>query len=230
MSITKAGLRTRALQLADAVSSSRWDSTASTGEIDLHMGAVHIREWRRILNANPYYRVALRTPSIDSSSRILLSDLSNTSSADAHQVLYRVIEVVVDNVPLQEVPAKDGLMATLSNASFSGDFYFRQGNYLVCPGHPSTTATGVFVNYTPTPANSLSGEGITIDFPDGYELVLAYELAAVILSKGAAEMDASASCKAFAEDYRRDMLQDIARTSINPLVMRFPDTAAEWAG
>lgn len=194
------------------------------------MGNVHIREWRRLLNAAPYYRVALRTPTLDSSSRVTLASLSNTATADAQENLYRVLEVVIDNRPLREIDTRDGLMATLSDSHLTGDFYFRQGSYLICPGHPSVVATGIFVNHTPTPANSLSGEGVTVEWPEGYELVLAYELAAVVLSKGAAETDAAAQCKAFAEDYRRDMLQDLARISINPQMMRFPDTPAEWAG
>jgi hypothetical protein len=229
VSITKAGLRTRALQLADAVSSPRWDNTATTGEVDLHMGNIHIREWRRLLNASPFYRVAVRTPAIDSSSRIAITDLSS-GAGDSVQTLYRVIEVVVDNSPLKEIDPRDGLMSTLANATIDAGVYFRQGNYIICPGHPSVTATGVFVNYTPTPANALSNENITVDWPEGYELVLAYEIAAAILSKGAAEIDATAACKAFAEDYRRDMLQDLARLSTSPMQLRYPDTAAEWAG
>lgn len=193
------------------------------------MGNIHIREWRRLLNAAPYYRVAQRTPPIDASSRLALTDLSS-GSADTKQNLYRILEVVVDNRPLKEIPAKDGFMAGIATGSSAGDTYFRQGDYLICPGHPSVTATGVFVNYTPTPADALSADNIAVDWPEGYELVLAYELAAVILSKGAAEADAAATMKAFAEDYRRDMLQDVARISINPQVLQFPDTAREWGG
>lgn len=234
MSITKSGLRTRALQLADAVSSPRWDTTATTGEVDVHMGMVHVREWRRILNAQPYYRVAQRTPAIDSSGRIAISGLSDTSSPDAYQTLYRVLMVAVNNTPYKEIQAREGLLAGIQvstgGAMPGSNFWFRQGDYIYVPSAASSTATGVWVNHIPTPANLLSGEAIAVTFPDTYEDLLAYELAAILLSKGSAEADSAATMKAFAEDIRRDMLQDLARFSIAPQVMQFSDTAAEWGG
>lgn len=233
MSITKSGLRTRALQLADAVSSPRWDTTATTGEVDVHMGVIHQREWRRLLNAAPFYRVARRTPAIDSSGRILISDLTS-GAADAVERFYRVLMLAVNNTPYKEITARDGLLAgiqiTTGSAMPGSNIWFRQGDYIMVPDAASTTATGVWVNHIPTAANALSGEGITVPFPEGYEDLLAYELAAIILSKGAAESDSAATMKAFAEDMRRDMLQDLARFSIAPQVMQFSDTAAEWGG
>jgi hypothetical protein len=233
MTITKSGLRTRALQLADAVDSPRWNTTASTGEVDVHMGVVHLREWRRILNANPYYRVARRTPAIDSSGRIAISDLSS-GAADAVETFYRVLMVAVNNTPYKEIVPKEGLLAgiqiTTGSAMPGSNIWFRQGDYIMVPDAVSATATGVWVNHIPTAANALSGEAIAVPFPEGYEDLLAFELAAIILSKGAAESDAAATMKAFAEDMRRDMLQDIARFSIAPQVFQYSDTAAEWGG
>jgi hypothetical protein len=234
MTITKSGLRTRALQLADAVSSPRWDTTATTGEVDVHMGMVHMREWRRILNANPYYRVARRTPAIDSSGRIAISSLSDSSSADALETFYRVLMVAVNNTPYKEIIPKEGLLAgiqiTTGSAMPGSNIWFRQGDYIMVPDAANSTATGVWVNHVPTPANLLSGEAIVVTFPDTYEDLLAYELAAILLSKGSAESDSAATMKAFAEDLRRDMLQDIARFSIAPQQFQFADTAAEWGG
>lgn len=233
MSIIRSSLRTRILQLADAVNSPRWDPTAGAGgEVDQHMGIVHSREWRRILNANPYHRVSSRTVTTDTLGRVSVASLSDTSVLDSAERFYKILLFTVANTVLKESPAKDGFLSTISNDQVSGlgfGFYFRNGDYFVAPGHPNESAT-IWVNHLPTRADNLSTDNVSVNFPDDYEDVLAYETASILLSKGAAEMDASASMKALAEDMRRDMLQDIARTSLNPLVMQFPDLAMEWGG
>lgn len=192
-----------------------------------------MREWRRLLNSNPYYRVAQRTPSIDSSGRILIADLTQ-GTANAIETFYRVLMVAVNNTPYKEILPKEGLLAgiqvTTGGAMPGNNIWFRQGNYIMVPDAANSTATGVWVNHIPCAANALATDGDTVVFPDGYEDLLGYELAAVLLSKGAAEADSAATMKAFAEDMRRDMLQDIARFSIAPQVFQFSDTAAEWAG
>lgn len=233
MSLTRSSLRTRALQAADAESSPRWDSVTmgALGEVDQHMGIVHAREWRRILAANPYHRVSSRAVTIDTSGRIAIADLSVPSTGDLQERFHRVLLFSVANTVLRETPAKDGFMATLTSdaAGLGYGFYFRQGDYFIAPGHVSEAAT-IWVNHIPTRADNLSLDSVSVIFPDDYEDILAFETAALLLSKGAAEMDAVGSLKGLAEDMRRDMLQDITRTSINPLLMQFPDTAAEWAG
>ncbi|MEO5589947.1 MAG: hypothetical protein ABIS03_10210, partial [Gemmatimonadaceae bacterium] len=65
MSVTKAQLRTSTSNIADANGSTRWSTTATTGEVDIIMGYVHAREWKRILNAAPYYRTNKVTPTSD---------------------------------------------------------------------------------------------------------------------------------------------------------------------
>lgn len=235
MTVTRASLRTRSLQLADAVSSARWDVTAgAAGEVDQHMGIVHSREWRRILNAQPDYRIAQRTPTSDSQGRFLISALSDLSVADQQQRFYRVRSLAINNRPYREINATDGYLAAASLTSTSSvpifGFWFRQGDYIIVPDAPNQTATGIWVNHLPTRADNLSIDTAVVEFIDDYEDILAYEVAAILLSKGAAETDASAQLKALAEGMRTDMLQDLTRMSTKPLVMRFPDTAAEWAG
>lgn len=231
MSLTRSSLRTRILQLADAVSSSRWDSTTTgaAGEVDQHMGIVHAREWRRILNANSYYRAAKRTPTVDSSGRIAISDLTS-GSGDSAERFYRVLLMSINDLPYREITGKDGFMATVQQVTSSPLYgvWFRQGDYLIVPDAANATNTDIWVNHLPTRADNLATDASTVVFPDDYEDILAYETAAILLSKGAAEVDAAAALKALAEDMRRDMLQDIARTSTRPLVMQFPDTAQEW--
>lgn len=231
--MNRSSLRTRALQLADAVSSSRWDSTTTgaTGEVDQHMGIVHSREWRRILNAAPYYRVAKREPTTDSTGRIAISALTSGSGDDAER-FYRVLLLSVNDIPMKEVQGADAFMSTLTatGSSLADGVWFRQGDYLIVPNAISQTNCDVWVNHLPTRVDNLANDSSTVVFPDDYEDILAYEIAAILLSKGAAEVDAAAALKALAEDMRRDLLQDVARISGKPLVMAFPDSASEWGG
>lgn len=233
--VTRSSLRTRCLQLADAVSSPRWDSstTGASGEVDQHLGVVHAREWRRLLNANSYLRVSKRTPTVDSSGRVLISDLSS-GTGDSAERFYRVLTLAANDRPYKEITSRDGFMAANAlTASASVPTYavwFRQGDYLIVPDAASTTLTAVWVNHLPTRADNLATDASIVQFPDDYEDVIAYEVASILLSKGAAEMDASAVLKALAEDLRRDLLQDVVRNSNAPLVMQYPDTPQEWAG
>jgi hypothetical protein len=230
VTITLAALRTRSLQHADAVSSPRW-SVALAGEVDQLIGTAHAKEWRRILNANPYQRVALRSVTLDSTGRVPIASLSDVTLPDSSERFYRILLFTAANIVLKEVPGKDAftsLLATSVTGVGSG-VYFRIGDYFQAPGYESQAAS-IWVNHIPTRADALSVDTKTVVFPEDYEDVLAYEAAALILSKGGAEADAAAVCKAYAEDLRRDMLQDITRTSINPLVMQYPDSASEWGG
>ena len=198
------------------------------------MGVVHSREWRRILNAQPDYRIAQRTPTSDSQGRITIASLSDLSVADSQQRFYRIRSLTMNNRPYREIAATDGYLAAASLQSTSSvpifGFWFRQGDYIMVPDSPSTTSTGIWVNHLPTRADNLTAENKTVEFIDDYEDILAYEIAAILLSKGAAETDAAAQLKAIADGMRTDMLQDLTRTSTKPLTMQFPDSAAEWAG
>ena len=169
MSIVRSDLRTRALQLADAVSSPRWDVTAgAAGEVDQHMGVVHSREWRRILNAQPDYRIAQRTPTSDSQGRITIASLSDLSVADSQQRFYRIRSLTMNNRPYREIAATDGYLAAASLQSTSSvpifGFWFRQGDYIMVPDSPSTTSTGIWVNHLPTRADNLTAENKTVEF------------------------------------------------------------------
>lgn len=206
MTIIRSALRTRALQFADAVGSARWDVTAATGEVDLHMGVVHAREWKKILNVSPFYRAAKRTPTSDATGQYAISGLTI-----AGENFYRVLFFAVSGIALREVHPKEGIMA-LTNGYATGIWY-RQGDYLVAPAYPSTAATGIYVNHTPTRADNLASDATVVVFPEDYEDILAYELAAIILSKGGAEVEAGGACKALAQGMRMEMLTDVQRIS-----------------
>lgn len=233
MSFTRAEFRSRVLEAADAVSSERWDTTPGTGIVDRHLGVVHKKEWRRILNACPFYRVQSYTPTADTNGRILFTQLSDTTTPDARKDFYRVLQVAFNNVALREVSPKDAYLAGVGSGNpypFQYGIWYRDDAGLIVPGYSNVAATAIHVNHTPTRADLLSADTAIVEFPDDYEDILVYEGAARVLAKGAAETGAAAELKALAEEDRRDMLQDLARTQGGPWVLQFPDIAAEWGG
>lgn len=231
MSISRSALRLRALQLGDLVGSPRWDVTAGSGEVDAHMGVVHMREYRNILNAQPYYKTLKCTPTFDANGAVPLSALT-AGVGDSAVKAYRVLLVSVANIPYREMAASDVYMAQVAIQGTPNVYavWYRDGDNLVAPDAPGLTATGVWVNTLPRRADLLASDNSLVAWPDDYEDVLAYELAGVLLTKGAAEMDASQFCLAQAERLKVEMLQDLSRTSIRPWQVKFPDTASEWAG
>lgn len=224
---TRTQLRTRALKRADADGSGRWDATAA-GEVDQLGGIVFDREWRRILNANPYYKFNTVTLNSDSATgRYPIASLT-TGAADAVKRFYRIIGVRIDDVMYEEVPFKEWTLA--ETLAMSPRVWWYEGdNIMALP--KALSKPGVFsVNYIPCRIDNLAGDGSTVDFPDGYEDVLVLEWAKHILIKGGAETQEALTMGALAEELRTDMLQDIARRSTNPLRMRYADSAWDWAG
>lgn len=227
MSITKSALRTRVTQLADAVNAPRWDVTPN-GEVDQHIGVVMDREWKRILNANAYYRVARLTPTSDTTGYYAVSDLT-TGAGDSQQRLYRVIAFSVNNIIYEEGRLDQYMLPSSGQVQPQYLWYFEGTKIMALPVTLSQVAT-VIVNWIPPRQENLAGESSTIDFPDGYENVIAWSAAAMLLNKGAVEAGAAQVLEFQAEALRQDMLQDIMRRSTNPIRMRYADDRSEWAG
>lgn len=227
MSLTKSQLRSRVIQLADAVGSQRWETTPG-GEVDQHIGIAMDREWKRILNANPYYRVARRTPTSDANGYYAVSDLSS-GTGDATERLYRVIAFAVDNVVYEEGRLSDYLLPNAGAVQPNYVYYF-EGTQLMALPKTASKAADVVVNWLPQRHDQLAGESSGLDFPDGYENVIAWSAAAMLLNKGAVEAGAAQVLEYQAEQLRQDMLQDLARRSTNPIKLRYADDRSDWAG
>lgn len=233
MAYTRAQLRTRLLRRLDAASSSRWDTTAgNTGEVDQVLSFVADREWRRILNANPFYRTAHLQPTTDSAGRIAISDLTS-GSGDTIKRFYRVLAVLIDGVAYQEVDAKDFIHGSVHN--FGDRTFFRNGDYVqLLPVRASTALSGadetIVVNHIPCSIQDLSADSVNVVFPDGYEEILVLEAAAFLFAKGGTELDSTGPFRALAESLRQEMLADIQRFTINPMRMKYSDNSSDWAG
>ena len=228
MSYTRAQLRTQIVRAMDATNSARWDLTAG-GEVDTLCGHVFDREWRRHLSHQTFLRTAKRQPVADSSGRFLVSALAG-GSADTTERLFRVLSVVLQNRVYQEVRYQDWILGSIVNQS--AYVWYRNGDYLEVLPVPASGAQpdGIYINHIPQRPDRLSADGVTVTFPDGYEQILVYETAAMLLAKGGAEIDTSANFKALAEEMRQDMLQDLARFSNKPTSMQYADQASDWYG
>lgn len=228
MSDSRTALRLRTQQRMDAVGSPRWTATAGL-ELDKIGGVVHWREWRRLLNANRNLRLASRGISSNGvTGRWALSGLNN-GSGDTLETLYRILSFQVDNIPYQQVAFEDfSLGETLNMAA---RVWWREGdNIMTLPKELQKTAT-VWVNHLPPRLDLLSGDGVTVTFPDGYEDVLCLEWAALALAKGGAETDAARDLRGLAEEMRQDMLADLSRLGVEPMQMRhWGDSPADWGG
>lgn len=212
---------------ADALTSTRWNKT-TTSPIGLVAGAVHLEEWRRLLNVAPLLRVADITATRDSSGRVLRSDLT-TGSGDSVQTLNRILMVRDGSTVygFEEWPLSP-LMSDGNYNTVSGYKWRREGDYLIVTPASAGTAITVRVNHLPCRMDALSGDAIAVTWPENYEHVLVYEVAGRLLMKGAAETDASRELKGQAKEFRTAMYADLGREFGGPTTIRLGDDPAEW--
>lgn len=232
MAFTRAQYRTRILRRMDATGSSRWDTTAgSAGEVDQVLGFLFDREWRRILNANPFYQTNAIQATSDTNGAYPISSLT-TGSGDTKKRFYRVIGIILNSAAYEEVTKKNYLLAPSLNLGYR--VWFRDGDNIYClPIEQNKTMVSpeaIHVNWIPERPDNLAADGSTVSFPDGYEEILCLEAAAFLLAKGGAETDTSAEFRQMAESLRQEMLADIQRFSINPMRTLYPDSPYDWAG
>ena len=223
--MTRDDLVAQTRHVADAESDGRWPGA----NILLGLNLVFRREWRNILNANRYYRVGTRTVTPASDGTFALSSLT-TGSGDSTETFYRVLSVARGQNVYQEIQHMDvAVLVGGGGESWAHQSWFRTGDYIqVVP--ISVDACTVIVNHLPPLPSTLATGSSTVVYPAGYEEVLTYETAALMLSKGGTETEAASFLKQLAEEMRRDMLADVARISTNPLQVVYPDSRTEWSG
>jgi len=235
--VTRSVLRTNTQRIMDSVGSTRWNTTAgAAGEVDRALGTIHLKEFKRILNVNRHYRMNKIQPSTDANGHILVSALS-TGSGDTKRNFYRILQLTINNYPYKEGTQEEWALGQAQGVA--PRVYFRSDtgsapSFMALPVMASYTFSGsgdfVWVNWYPTAVHDLSADGITVDFPDGYEDIIAYQAAARLLAKGGAETETTIALKGLAEEMRADMLQDLARDSAKAQRAIYEDTAAMSGG
>ncbi len=232
---TRAQLRTDVINWMDAAASggaSHWDITAGTGEVDRRLGMVHMQEWRRVLNAMPWYQVTQYTPVTDANGNVPFTALSS-GTGDNQQNMYRILSVgsglaganglFYTEIKTQEVAQ----FLQIATTGVQYNAWFPNGRQITVPGNLSTQLT-VWVNWTPTRFDQLASDSSLVSLPDDYEDIFALEGAARLLMKGGAETPASIDLKNQAEEQRRDRLQDLSRVGIQPWGVSADDNRWDW--
>lgn len=236
MTLTRAQLTTMAREFADAVGSPRWSDASIQSLLGLHQWI----ELGKLLNANNQYYIAGGAQDLtvtqDSNGQFNWSDFT-TGTGDDIKTVYRVLTL--------------GQPAGSVNGS-SGPLYYKEVPYVRFPNpQPSTSLPYVWyrigskvqvlpavggqqlsavVNYRPCRVENLSDDAIEVPFPDGYESMLAYLAGAAMLDKGGAEAGAANVLLANAESLRQDMMLDLGRMSIQPIIAQAMDDPQSWGG
>jgi hypothetical protein len=208
MSVTRAQLVANTREMMDAASSGRWTDAF----IKTVLGIMHHREWQGILGANQYYRYAQRDVTTDSAGRFPYSALS-AGAADSLERLYRILAV--------------------SEGSPDPARLFEWGDagshVQVIPPYAGLELV-VSVNWIPARVDQLSGDNVTVDFPDGHESILWLEAAGECLAKGGSELESTGALKQLAQLQREALYNEVGRRSAAPTQLAFPDNPSEWAG
>jgi len=223
MSMTRAQLLTLVEEMADAVGSPRWGSTLKKQLL----GEAHWREWKDLLNANRHLRMGERSATTDANGRITKSDLT-TGSGDSTETFYRVLSLSQGTFFYQ--PAKyEDYPQSPTEVSLPQVWYEYGDQIQLMPAAQGNTVT-VVVNHLPQRADLLTTDSAVVVFPDGYDLILAYETAASMFMKGAAETNLTVELRAMAQGLRDRMHQDIGRLTVRPMKMGYMDDWSMWAG
>lgn len=227
MAWTRDELQAEALTQADMTA----DQAGGSASVLRVLSAVHAAEWKGLLNAHRFLRMAERTITLDSDSRLAITALSDLSSPDAEERFYRVLALSVNDVVHREVSFDEAPLAGSASVAgtTAGGGWRREGDYLrVLPLVPGQTAS-VWVSHTPTPAGALSQGASTVAWPDDYELLLAYEVAAKLLARAGRESQAANDLRTLAGELRLDLLADLGRTGTGrPIAFQPSDSAGDW--
>lgn len=224
---TRAELVEKTREYMDAVNSERWSDAIILDVLNI----VYDSEWSNILNAAAHYTFASRSVTTDSGGKFAFSDLSDVTSPDAEQNWYRILSMSNGNEVFGQTAFEDVPLGTSSQyPSEFGKLYYLVGTNVQVLPVASGTALTVSVNYKPTALRDLSADTVVIDFPSNSYMILAWQAAAQLLLKGGTESDAASVLLQLADSERASMLDDLRRRTINPTVLRYPDSKNEWGG
>lgn len=190
------------------------------------LGLIHQEEWKGILTTDPYYQIEDRVVVTDANGLIALSALDSGASDDRLHA-FRVLDVADSAGVFDYVTTKDYPFAATEGTSRR--IWLVRGRNIQVPAIRSGAVT-VQVNQYPCRADLLSADTSDVGFVDGYELLLAYMLAARMGGKGAAEAGIADYLKSEAGEIRDLMLTDIRRVAARPSTIETGDDVTEWGG
>jgi hypothetical protein len=212
-----------------ATSSPQWsDATLQTW-----LGLAHWQEYANLLNIINSYQMQQITVTQDSNGQFAISSLS-TGSGDSAKNFYRILA-----------------LAQPSTAGGEFQFFYQQTQFKMYPNPQPQTAmpyvwyqfgryiqvlpvqSGVSltctVNWRPPRVDQLSSDSVAVDFPDGYESLLAWRAAGLALRKGGEEPQAAMLMDNTAKAIREEMLLDLGRVGTTPIIAGAFDDISDWA-
>lgn len=226
MSYTVAQLIANTREMMDATNSDRWTDAFITTAL----GVVHGSEYSSLLDANPYYTFQQITCTTDANGQIPYSSLS-TGSGDSAKYLHRILAITDGTVVYRQTGFINVPLATSTNYDSPYQrLWYDAGSAIQLLPKTQTISATITVNYTPPRVDQLATTASIVDFPDGKEVILWLEAAAMLLEKGAAESPAAQQMRMMADELRDQMYKDLTRRAARPTYFGYPDTAAEWGG
>lgn len=226
MAITRSTLYLRSRQMADAV-----DATADWPDTLLAAMAsfVYIDEWKKLLGAASHYQTNRVTLTPDSDGRVAWDDLT-TGTGDDQKIAHRVLQLRASNLGdyTYAQASRLDLLADLSQFS-TQRLWTRVGTEIQIIGAHNTTISGLVNWYPPSPDN-LASDSSTVQWPNGYEMLLYMETAALMLAKAGRETNEARDLQQQAEIVRQKMHQEFARDTNAPYVIGADDSVWEWGG
>jgi len=215
-----------ALNQDGATYSTRWDFAAN-GEVDQTIGRMMVEEWRKLLDANPYLRVASVTLTTDANGQIAKSGL-DTGAADAKVYHNKIIAMTLGNYVLE--PARWSDYTRAVSAGTAPYIYFEYGdNFQILPKLQGQSIQ-VDYNHVPERQDRLATDNSVIAFPDGYEDIVAMSAASYLLAKGGAEPETLSQLAALADKRRNDLIAAVGRPNAGPQRPKYADDPITWAG
>jgi hypothetical protein len=221
MSMTRGALLTLVEEMADAVNAPRWGATLKRQLL----GEVHWREWKDLLNINRHLRMGARTVTTDADGRFLKTAL-NSGAGDATETHYRILSVNAGNFFYQPATYEQYPQSP-TEVSLPQVWYERGEQIQLIPATTGSEVT-VMVNHLPQRADLLASDTSPVVFPDGYDLLLAYETAASMYMKGGAETNVAVELRQMAMVLRERMHQDVGRITVRPMRMAAMDDRWDW--
>lgn len=181
-----------------------------------HASLVLQQEWGHLLGANPRLRLRRVVVTVAADGTVPWATFSTPTER-----VHRIVSVFDGEVSLLDaVRVRAPGSVTWERA---GDLFVtdRAGQVLT-----------LLVTHTPTLVRDMpdTSPATTIDWPEGWEMILAYETAAHLLHKGARESDAAGVLEEKAERLRAQLLAAIGRDGTQPLTMHGIDDPADWGG
>jgi hypothetical protein len=217
-------------EVMNAVGSAQW----SDAILKRWVGIAHWKEWADLLNVNNGYNMQQVNVSQDSNGRIPLSDL-NDGGGNSEQFWYRVLSVAQPGTSGGQVQyfyrqAKYRQFPNPQPNTSLPYVWYRFGDQMQVLPVASGQSMTITTNWRPTRADNLLTLVDEISFPNGYEDLIPWRAAVLALTKGGSEVQAAADINAIYTTMHDEMLLDLGRESVWPIVAEAFDLPEDWAG